>query len=74
MFCLKGCSRCKGDMHIKRDIYGSYRQCLQCGYMLDIEEPNNLLESLSLVVDEKKVAWRDEPLLVPMEQAITKTQ
>jgi|TARA_Y100000310_G_scaffold343367_1_gene450644 hypothetical protein len=59
MLYLKGCARCKGDMHINRDMYGSYRECLQCGYMVDIEEPNKLLESLNLAAEtaeKKKVA------------------
>ena len=37
-------------------MYGSYRQCLQCGYMKDIESPNRLLESLALAPSKKKVA------------------
>ncbi len=56
MLYLKGCARCKGDMHINRDMYGSYRECLQCGYMVDIDEPNKLLESLNLTAEKKKVA------------------
>ena len=28
---LKACPRCKGDMHTNRDMYGSYKECLQCG-------------------------------------------
>ena len=37
---LKQCPRCKGDMHMNRDIYGTYKECLQCGHMVDIEKPN----------------------------------
>ena len=40
MLYLKSCPRCKGAMHLNRDIYGSYKECLQCGYMLDIQKPN----------------------------------
>ena len=29
---LKGCPRCRGDVHIARDMDGWYQQCLQCGY------------------------------------------
>ena len=56
MFYFKGCPRCKGDLHSNRDMYGSYDECLQCGYMRDIEEPNKLLATLSEVVRKKKVA------------------
>ena len=36
MLRLKGCPRCKGDLHTDRDIYGTYTVCLQCGYMVDL--------------------------------------
>ena len=42
MLYLKACPRCKGDLHANRDIYGSYRQCLQCGYMQDVNKPSKL--------------------------------
>ncbi len=25
-------------MHINRDMYGEYKECLQCGQMIDIEK------------------------------------
>lgn len=36
MLALKACPKCKGDMVSDRDMYGAYRQCLQCGYMMDL--------------------------------------
>jgi len=33
---LKGCPRCRGDMVLDRDEWGSYEQCIQCGYLLDV--------------------------------------
>ena len=36
MVYLKACPRCNGDLHISQDMYGKYRECLQCGYVLDI--------------------------------------
>jgi len=56
MLKLKACPRCKGDLNGNRDMYGSYDECLQCGYMRDIEEPNKLLASLAEVVRKKRVA------------------
>ena len=57
MLQLKACPRCRGDIHVNRDMYGSYRQCLQCGYMKDLESPNRLLESLALARPRRR--WRD---------------
>jgi len=34
--CLKACERCGGDMSYERDIYGRFRQCLQCSYLEDL--------------------------------------
>ncbi len=36
MLQLKSCPRCRGDVHTSSDIYGEYKECLQCGYMVDI--------------------------------------
>ena len=36
MINFKACPRCKGDTHIRQDIYGDYIECLQCGYMEDL--------------------------------------
>ncbi|HLC30894.1 MAG TPA: YheV family putative metal-binding protein [Dehalococcoidia bacterium] len=33
----KNCPKCgKGDLIQEKDIYGSYRQCVQCGYLEDL--------------------------------------
>ena len=34
---FKACSRCRGDVKINQDIYGVYRQCLQCGRTQDVQ-------------------------------------
>ena len=39
---LKGCPRCQGDLNTNEDMYGEYKECLQCGFMLDVEKPNSL--------------------------------
>ena len=33
---FKACPRCTGDLKLTRDMYGDYRECLQCGYTKDI--------------------------------------
>ena len=42
MLYLKACPRCDGDVHVNRDVYGEYRQCLQCGYTEDTERPQGV--------------------------------
>lgn len=37
MILLKECPRCRGDLRIGKDFYGEYKQCVQCGYMEDLE-------------------------------------
>ena len=37
MIYFKACPRCRGDMHLIGDHYGNYRQCLQCGHIIDVE-------------------------------------
>ena len=36
---FKACPKCHGDMQVNGDIYGQYIKCLQCGYMLDLQQP-----------------------------------
>ncbi len=43
----KSCPRCRGDMHDSRDMYGTYRVCVQCGHMVDLAEPNRLASLLT---------------------------
>ena len=39
MLTLKNCRRCNGDMQTNRDVYGSYAECLQCGHMEYLKDP-----------------------------------
>ena len=36
MMMFKACPRCKGDIEIRRDVYGRYAQCIQCGHTRDL--------------------------------------
>lgn len=37
MLRLKCCPKCGGDVALDKDHYGWYEQCLQCGYLRDLE-------------------------------------
>ena len=37
MLRFKDCPRCEGDVLLDKDQYGWYEQCLQCGYLRDLE-------------------------------------
>ena len=56
LFYFKACPRCHGDMHVNRDIYGGYRECLQCGHMDDIEdaETKKVMQSWARLVTKSK--------------------
>ena len=34
---FKACPRCQGDLSRCRDSYGAYLECVQCGYLRDLE-------------------------------------
>ena len=38
MVFYKSCQKCRGDMHIREDVYGNFRECIQCGLLQDIYE------------------------------------
>ena len=44
MLHLKACPRCGGDVKDNRDIYGEYRECLNCGYMKDMPQKRGILD------------------------------
>ena len=51
MIRFKSCPRCKGDVRLDRDYYGWYEECLQCGYMRDLE---SIVKEKRLVHERKK--------------------
>lgn len=53
MLRLKACPRCRGDMHDNRDEYGIYAECLQCGYMRDLEDAKRLSRLLEFASSER---------------------
>jgi hypothetical protein len=34
---LNSCPKCKGQLLLEKDNYGVYQQCLQCGYLHDLQ-------------------------------------
>ena len=38
MVYYKACPKCTGDMHIRQDLYGDFKECLQCGLLQDLAE------------------------------------
>ena len=54
---FKACPQCNGDMYVNSDIYGEYKECLQCGLMLDVQEQDELVQAvIADANDRKKVA------------------
>ena len=36
MVYYKSCPKCRGDMHIRKDVYGDFKECIQCGLLQDL--------------------------------------
>ena len=53
---LKGCPRCRGDVCYDRDYYGMYRQCIQCGFMEDVEDHSEEAAAEVAVKPRRKAA------------------
>ena len=47
MLWLGNCPRCKGDVELNRDYYGWYQQCLQCGYLRDLQTVVQVKEKIT---------------------------
>jgi len=44
MVYYRSCPKCRGDMHSREDVYGNFRECLQCGLIQDLKELANKLK------------------------------
>ena len=36
MIYFKSCPKCRGDLTLGQDTYGTFISCLQCGFMRDV--------------------------------------
>ncbi len=36
---FNACPKCHGDLELRRDIYGMYVSCIQCGLQRDLDAP-----------------------------------
>ena len=41
---FNACPKCGGDLHLRRDIYGMFVNCLQCGLQRDLDAPTKAVE------------------------------
>ena len=46
MLLFKACAKCRGDMQVGSDFYGDYKQCLQCGMIVDVERVDDILAEI----------------------------
>ena len=61
-FVKKHCPKCGGNIYLDADYYGWYEQCLQCGYIYDMESPSEFIERIS--TGDKGIPATKEPLVV----------
>ena len=36
---FNACPKCSGDLEMRRDVYGMFVSCLQCGLQRDLDAP-----------------------------------
>ena len=41
---FNACPKCSGDLELRRDVYGMFVSCLQCGLNKDLDAPNQAIE------------------------------
>ena len=41
---LNACPKCRGDLELRRDVYGVFVSCIQCGLQKDLDAPNQAVE------------------------------
>ena len=57
MWRLRSCPKCRGDVFVDYDMNGWYEQCLQCGYLHDL---NTVLEVKGQPIKEQPHARKRE--------------
>ena len=61
MFYLKACPKCRGDLVVEQDFYGSFFRCFQCGLNLDVEVRGLSQNKETAEPVAGLVAWRPAP-------------
>ena len=60
---FNACPKCSGDLEVRRDIYGMFVSCLQCGLQKDLDAPNQAIEmaktAQSTSTAKKRAARKD---------------
>ena len=41
---FNACPKCRGDLEFRRDVYGMFISCLQCGLQRDLDAPHQAME------------------------------
>ena len=41
---FNACPKCSGDLELRRDVYGMFVSCLQCGLQRDLDAPSQAIE------------------------------
>jgi hypothetical protein len=55
MLTHKQCPKCRGNIYISADYYGRYEQCLQCGFISDLDSGDEHKKPIAQV-KEKSIA------------------
>jgi hypothetical protein len=48
------CPKCGGNISIDGDTYGTFKSCLQCGYLRDVEEGEKVKPPTKIRLPESK--------------------
>ena len=51
MIYFKACPRCRGDMTLTGDHYGWFKECLMCGYEVDVDGDSGKEIAASVVAE-----------------------
>ena len=53
MLRFKCCPRCiNGDVHVNKDMFGWYVECLQCGHMKNVDSASHADDLLKRLTDK----------------------
>jgi len=63
MWRLKGCPKCNGDLFFGQGLDGWYGQCLQCGYIHDIDNALDIKKPIEIAKEPVEVEEEREPVL-----------
>ena len=67
---FNACPKCSGDLEFRRDIYGMFVSCLQCGLQRDLDAPTPVVDLVKPNAAKSAVATAKSRIPTPDQELL----